>query len=67
MRASANGYHKVVRTLLDGGAKEYVNAKSKVRNQMMMMIMMIILKVLTIMMKIEMIIYNYDRISMYWC
>jgi len=67
MRASANGYHKVVRTLLEAGAKEYVNAKSKVRNQMMMMIMMIILKVLTIMMKIEMIIYNYDRISMYWC
>ena len=67
MRASANGYHKVVRTLLEAGAKENVNAKSKVRNQMMMMIMMIILKVLTIMMKIEMIIYNYDRISMYWC
>jgi ankyrin repeat protein len=43
MRASENGHHDVVRTLLEGGAD--INAKSDVRNQMimMMMLMMIIM------------------------
>ncbi len=36
MTASENGYHDIVRTLLQSGAD--VNAKDEVRNHMMMMI-----------------------------
>jgi len=39
MMASWRGHHSVVRSLLEGGAA--VNAKSYVRNQMMMMIVAI--------------------------
>ena len=40
MLASMSGHHDIVRTLLEGGAD--VNAKDKVRNQLMMMMMMIV-------------------------
>ncbi len=39
MRASWNGHHDIVRTLLE--AKADLNAKTKVRNQLMMIMMMI--------------------------
>jgi len=50
LRASENGKHEVVRTLLQFDAD--VNAQTKVRYQMMMMII-IIIKVLSIMMMIN--------------
>ena len=40
MRASQNGYHEVVRTLLEGGTD--VNDKTNVRNQKMILMMMIV-------------------------
>ncbi len=40
MLASQNGHHDIVRTLLDAGVD--VNAKDDVRNQLMMVMMMII-------------------------
>ena len=43
MRASLNGHHEVVGTLSEGGAD--VNAKDKVRNEMMMVIMIILLTI----------------------
>ena len=51
MMASYNGHHEVVRTLLEGGAD--VNAKSNVRNQMIIL-MMITFIVLTLMMMMMM-------------
>jgi ABC-type Na+ efflux pump permease subunit len=73
MRASQNGYHEVVRTLLEGGTD--VNDKTNVRNQKMilMMMMMILMIVFIIMMYLMIIVINDedrdedDRISMYWC
>jgi len=44
MRASQNGKHEVVRTLLEAEAD--VNAKNNVRNQLMLMLMMIIIAML---------------------
>ena len=41
MMASSNGHHEVIRTLLEGGAD--VNFKDEVRNQIIVMIMMIII------------------------
>ncbi len=55
MRASKNGHHDIVRTLLEGKAD--INAQDNVRNQMMMMMMMmmmIIIIVLTILMMMMM-------------
>jgi len=40
MKASENGHHDIIRTLLDAGVD--VNAKDDVRNQLMMVMMMII-------------------------
>ena len=71
MRASQNGHHEVVRTLLE--AEAYVNDKTNVRNQKMILMMMILMIVLTIMMMTMIIVINDedrdedDRISMYWC
>jgi len=48
MEASYNGHHDIVRTLLE--AKADVNAKNKVRNQLMMMIIIILLTILMMMM-----------------
>ncbi len=53
MKASYNGHHDIVRTLLE--AKADLNAQDKVRNQLMMM--MILITLLTILM---LIIDNYD-------
>jgi hypothetical protein len=63
MRASEDGYHDIVRTLLE--AKADLNAKSEVRNQLMMMIIIIILLTILMMMMIVidvfmLIIDNYD-------
>ncbi len=67
MYASRYGHHDIVRTLLE--AKADLNAKDKVRNQLMMMMMIIIIILLTILMMMIMmividafmlIIYNYD-------
>jgi ankyrin repeat protein len=41
MWASGNGYYDIVRTLLE--VKADVNAKTNVRNQMMIMVMMMML------------------------
>ena len=41
MRASKNGHHDIVRTLLE--AKADLNAKNNVRNQLMMMIIIVII------------------------
>jgi hypothetical protein len=57
MRASQNGHHDIVRTLLEAEAD--LNAKDNVRNQMMMMMMIImimIIIVLTILMMMMIII-----------
>jgi hypothetical protein len=54
MRASENGHHDIVRTLLE--AKADVNAKNNVRNQLMMMIIIILLSIL--MMLIMMIVID---------
>ena len=54
MQASWNGYHDIVRTLLEAEAD--VNAKSNVRNQMMMMMIMIILLTILMMMMLMMMI-----------
>ncbi len=48
MYASYNGYHDIVRTLLE--AKADLNAKTKVRNQLMMMMIIIILLTILMMM-----------------
>ncbi len=65
MWASGNGYHDIVRTLLE--AKADLNAKTYVRNQMMMMILIIILLTILMMMLLMividvfmLIIDNYD-------
>jgi len=44
MLASGNGYHDIVRTLLEVEAD--VNAQTDVRNQMMMMMMMLLMIVI---------------------
>ena len=44
MKASMNGHHDIVRTLLE--AKADKNAKSNVRNQLMMMMMMMVVVVI---------------------
>ena len=44
MWASWNGYHDIVRTLLEGGA--FLNAQNNVRNQLMMIMMMMVVVVL---------------------
>ena len=54
MRASGNGHHDIVRTLLE--AKADLNAKTKVRNQLMMMIMIIIILLTILMMMLMMMI-----------
>ena len=56
MRASYNGHHDIVRTLLEAEAD--VNAEDNVRNQMMMMMMIIIIIVLTILMMMMMIVID---------
>ena len=48
MKASWNGYHDVVRTLLEAEAD--VNAKNNVRNQMMMKMIIVILWTILMMM-----------------
>ena len=76
MMASRNGYHDIVRTLLE--AKADINAQNNVRNQMMMLILLIIflmlmmmimmiLILLLLMMRIEMFVDNDDRRSIYLC
>ena len=65
--ASWNGQLECVRTLLENQAD--INAKSNVRNQMMMMTLIIVLTIkmmVMMMMRIEMIVDNDDRRSMYW-
>ena len=66
MWASKNGHLECVRTLLE--YKADINAKSNVRNQMMMMTLIIVLTIMMMimMMRIEMIVDNDDRRSMYW-
>ena len=56
MLASQNGYHDIVRTLLE--VKALVNAKSKVRNQMMMIIIIIILLTILIIMMMMIIVID---------
>ena len=56
MRASLNGHHEVVRTLLEGKAD--INAKNKVRNQLMMMIIKIIILLTILMMMLMMIVID---------
>jgi hypothetical protein len=63
MKASWNGHHECVRTLLEHQAN--VNAKDNVRNQMIVVMMIIIIKGLTIMIKMMtvimiVVIYNED-------
>ena len=64
MRASENGHHDIVRTLLE--AKADLNAKNNVRNQLMMMIIIILLTILMMMIMMividvfMLIIDNYD-------
>jgi ankyrin repeat protein len=60
MLASLNGYHDIVRTLLE--AKASINAKRHVRNQLMMIILLIIfLMLLLLMMMMMIVINNEDR------
>ncbi len=54
MRASGNGYHDIVRTLLE--AKADLNAQNNVRNQLMMMIIIIILLTILMMMLLMIVI-----------
>ena len=56
MKASWNGHHDIVRTLLE--AKADLNAKTNVRNQLMMMIIIIILLTILMMMMIMMIVID---------
>ena len=63
MKASWNGHHEVVLYLLEHQAN--VNAKDNVRNQMIVVMMIIIIKGLTIMIKMMtvimiVVIYNED-------
>ena len=64
MRASDNGHHDIVRTLLE--AKADLNAKTNVRNQLMMIIIIILLTILMMMIMMividvfMLIIDNYD-------
>jgi len=44
MWASENGHHDIVCTLLEGGAD--INAQTNVRNQMIMMIIVVILSIM---------------------
>jgi hypothetical protein len=44
LKASGNGHHDIVRTLLE--AKADINVQSNVRNQMMMMMMMMLMIVI---------------------
>ena len=59
MLASQNGYHDIVRTLLE--AKVDINAKDNVRNQMMMIILLIIFLMLLMMMMMMIVINDEDR------
>ena len=59
MWASRNGYHDIVRTLLE--AKADVNAEDKVRNQMMMKILVTIFLMLMMMMMMIVVINDEDR------
>ena len=65
MKASWNGHHDIVRTLIEAEAD--VNAKNNVRNQMMMIMMMMMMIVINVMIRIEMFVDNDDRRSMYLC
>ena len=56
MRASGNGHHDIVRTLLE--AKADLNAKNNVRNQLMMMMIIIIILLTILMMMIMMIVID---------
>ena len=56
MRASQNGHHDIVRTLLE--AKADLNAQDMVRNQLMMMIIIIILLTILMMMLMMMIVIH---------
>ena len=66
MLASWKGELECVRTLLEYQAD--INAQNNVRNQMMMMTLIIVLTMMMMimMMRIEMIVDNDDRRSMYW-
>ena len=46
MLASRNGYHDIIRTLLE--AKADVNPKDNVRNQLMMMMIMMMMMVVVV-------------------
>ncbi len=60
MRASENGHHDIVRTLLE--AKADLNDKNNVRNQMMMIIpLTIFLMLLLLLMMMMIVINNEDR------
>jgi hypothetical protein len=56
MYASRDGHHEVVRTLLESGG--LVNAKDKVRNQMMIIMILFTILMMTV---------NDDRRSMHLC
>ncbi len=56
MKASENGHHDIVRTLLE--AKADLNAQNNVRNQMMMMISIIIILLTILMMMMLMIVID---------
>ena len=56
MWASRYGHHDIVRTLLE--AKADLNAKNKVRNQLMMMMIIIIILLTILMMMIMMIVID---------
>ena len=71
MWATQNGHLKIVRTLLEYGVD--VNAQSNVRNQAMMMTIIISLIVMLMIIVFNdedrdyTIVDNDDRRSMYWC
>ncbi len=56
MKASWNGYHDIVRTLIEAEAD--VNAKNNVRNQMMMKMIIVILWTILMMMLMMIIVID---------